>query len=295
MKKILSLAGVYPPLPTAFDGHDELLTSKMQENIRHLNQFDLAGYLILGSNGELVMLSEAEKHEVYEKTREVIPADKIMLAGTGAQSTAETLRLLKLAQNAQADAALILNPSYYKGLMTTDALAVHYFTLADAAEIPIIIYNMPANSGMDLSADTIVKLASHQNIVGLKDSGGNLTKMAEIIDRTDDQFQVLAGSAGFLLPAMSIGAIGGILALANIAPQTCVNLFMAHAEGALEEAAVIQRSVIQLNTAVTRGWGVPALKAAMDHLGLYGGPCRMPIQALSSDKLDHLKELLQRI
>ena len=290
----MNLSGIFPPLPTAFDHNDELLTNKMQENITHLSQYDLAGFLILGSNGELVMLSETEKAEVYQACRRAIPPEKLMITGTGGQSTQETLRLCRLAADADANAALVLNPSYYKGLMTTEALKKHYFELAEESHIPIIIYNMPANSGMDLSADQILTLSTHPNIIGLKDSGGNLAKMGQIIDQCDADFQVLAGSAGFLLPALSIGAVGGILALANIMPQKCIDLFSQFNRKNLSDAAHIQRSIIELNTLVTRGWGVPALKAAMDELGLYGGPCRKPIQALGEEQIQVLLDRLKQ-
>ena len=292
MCRLVDLTGIFPPLPTSFGIEDDLLTEKMQENILQLNQFELRGYLILGSNGELVNLSEDEKLAVYEATRAVIPKDKLMLAGTGAQSTKETIRLTIGAGRAGADAALVLNPSYYKGLMTKQALVAHYHDVAEESVIPVIIYNMPANSGMDMDAETIREIAAHPNIIGLKDSGGNLTKMGQIIHEAKEGFQVLAGSAGFLLPALSLGAAGGILALANIAPQESLNIIKAFNEGDLKNAAELQRRVIKLNTAITRGWGVPALKTAMDHQGLYGGPCRKPIQPLDNEVIIKLKNLI---
>lgn len=290
---MINLKGVFPPLPTSFGGEDELCVEKMQDNIKFLNQFDLSGYLILGSNGELVNLSEEEKLSVYAATRQLIPDNKIMLAGTGAQSTLETILLTKGASLAGADAALVLNPSYYKGLMTRKALVQHYHEIAESSDIPIVIYNMPANSGLDMDAETILEISMHQNIIGLKDSGGNLAKMGHIINEAKDGFQVLAGSAGFLLPALSIGAVGGILALANIAPQISLKLVNSFEQGKLKEAAEIQRKVIKLNATITSGWGVPALKAAMDHLGMYGGPCRKPIQELEQEKKELLKLLLE--
>jgi 4-hydroxy-2-oxoglutarate aldolase len=290
---MIDLRGVFPPLPTSFTANDDLATDKLQENISYLNRFDLSGYLILGSNGELVNLSEEEKIEVYQSARKVIPANKLMLAGTGGQSTREAIRLSQAAAKAGADAALVLNPSYYKGLMTRQVLIRHYHDIADNTSIPIIIYNMPANSGMDMDAETVVSISRHPNIIGVKDSGGNLGKMAQIIHDSEESFQVLAGSAGFLLPALSIGAVGGILALANIAPEECLSLYKNFTEGRFDEAMDMQRKMIQVNDAVTRGWGVPALKAAMDHIGLYGGPCRRPIADLDEAKKNQVFELLK--
>lgn len=289
---MINLSGIFPPLPTSFGLNDELLPDKMKENLLALNKYSLSGYLILGSNGELVNLTEAEKVTVYQAAREAIPSNRIMIAGTGGQSTGETIRLTQAAAAAGADAALILNPSYYKGLMSKRVLVSHYHEVAEAATIPVIIYNMPANSGLDMDGDTLIEISNHPNIIGLKDSGGDLTKMALVIKETKEDFQVLAGSAGFLLPALSIGAVGGILALANIAPQACLNIFSEFENGDWKQAARQQREVIRLNSAVTRAWGVPALKAAMNHLGLYGGPCRKPIESISEKQLQDLIQII---
>lgn len=289
---MINLSGIFPPLPTLFNDNQELDTEKMCQNITRLNQIDLAGYLLLGSNGELVMLSEEEKIKVYNDCRMAIPKSKLMIAGTGGLSTLETIRLTKGAANAGADAALVLNPFYYKGLMTKEALIQHYFEVADASDIPIIIYNMPANSGMDMGAEMIASFAKHQNIIGMKDSGGNLTKMGDLRRLTDPEFQILAGSAGFLMPALSVGAIGGILALANIAPQQCLDIYKNFKQGNLEFAQELQLKMIPVNAAVTSGMGIPALKYAMDFLGLEGGICRKPIQSLNEKQKQIIEQLL---
>ena len=290
---MIKLNGIFPPLPTSFDSNEDLALNKMGENIRKLSYFELAGFLVLGSNGELVNLSEKEKIEVYEHTRKYIPPDKIMLAGTGAQSTRETIILTKAAASCGADAVLVLNPSYYKGLMTTEALTAHYYAVAEASPVPVIIYNMPANSGLDMDADTIVRISGHDNIIGLKDSGGNIVKMGDIRSKVKPDFQILAGSASFLLPALSIGAIGGILALANIAPEKCINIFKSFSYGNINEAREAQLSVIELNSAITGKWGVPALKASMDYLGLYGGLARRPVLPLKPDIRERLFKMLE--
>lgn len=291
---MISLQGIFPPLPTSFDSNQDLDTGRMQQNIKHLSRYDLAGFLVLGSNGELVNLTYREKCQVYEQSREAIARDKLMLVGTGHQSTRETVRATQDAANAGADAVLVLNPSYYKGLMTSDALKAHYHAVADASPVPVIIYNMPANSGLDMDADTITGIAAHENIAGLKDSGGNLVKMGTIIEQAGPDFQVLAGSAGFLLPALALGARGGILALANIAPRLCLDIYDLFTQGHYEQARQKQLRAIPLNTAVTRRWGVPALKEAMDHLGLYGGPPRSPLMPVTSEIRNTLYELISQ-
>ncbi len=290
---MIKLNGIFPPLPTSFDENDELLTDRMQENIRTLSQYNLAGFLVLGSNGELVNLTEKEINNVYIRAREAIPADKIMLAGTGGQSTRQTISNTKAAANAGADGVLVLNPSYYKGQMTQEALITHYCAVADASTVPLIIYNMPANSGLDMDAETIVKISAHENIIGMKDSGGNLVKMGNIKRMAKPDFQILAGSAGFLLPAFTMGAIGGILALANIAPAKCISVYEDYFAGNIEKAHKTQLELIPINVAVTSKWGVPALKYAMDHLGLYGGIARKPLLPLKDEIKQQLIDLIE--
>ena len=291
---MIQLNGIFPPLPTSFDEREDLDARKMQENIQRLNSYDLRGYLILGSNGELVNLTEEERVEVYERTREAIPSDRLMLAGTGCQSTRETIRLSRRAAGAGADAVLVLNPSYYKGLMNQKPLVQHYFAVAEATDVPVIVYNMPANSGLDMDAGTIAAISVHDNIIGMKDSGGNLVKMGDVRRGVKPDFQILAGSASFLLPALSVGAIGGVLALANIAPAQCIQIYQNFLEGKMEEARTLQLDMIPVNTAVTRQWGVPALKEAMDQLGLYGGPSRKPLLPVDQEIKDQLADLLNQ-
>lgn len=291
---MLKLDGIFAPLPTSFDQDEELSSGSMRDNIDKLSRTGLAGFLALGSNGELVNLTDDEKIMVYETAREAIPDNLIMLAGTGGQSTRETIRLTKAAARAGADAALVLNPFYFKGSMTREVLVNHYFAVAENSKIPVLIYNMPGNSGLDMDADTILAISAHPNIIGMKDSGGNLVKMGDIRHRVKPEFQILAGSAGFLLPALSVGAIGGILALANIAPDQCVSIYRDFVGGNLDRARETQLRMISINFAVTGKWGVPALKAAMDYLGYYGGPPRTPMLPVKEEVRDELIQLLNK-
>ena len=212
----------------------------IQENLVSLNAYSLRGYLILVSNGELVMLSEKERIEVLRTAREAIPVDKVMMAGTGCQSTRETIDFTRQAADLGTDIALVLNPHYYKSSMSQNVLVNHYQKVADASPIPLVVYNMPANSGIDMDAETIYQISLHPNIIGLKDSGGNVTKMGDLHKMCGKKFQILAGGAGFFLPALSIGATGGILALANILPQLCIDLQQMVLEGEREKAKELQ-------------------------------------------------------
>ncbi len=290
----VQLDGIFPPIPTPFNSKGEIAAQALAKNLAHWNRFDLRGYVVLGSNGEFVFLSEQEKLQTLEAARAVIPPDKLLVAGTGCQGTHETIELTKKAAASGADAALVLTPSYYRGQMTPEALIQHFHAVADASPVPIILYNMPACTGIDLAAGTVAMMAEHPNIIGIKDSGGNVVKMSEIRRLAGSGFQLLAGSASFLLPALSLGAVGGILALANIAPAQCLAIYQRFLDGEWEQSREIQVRMIPSNTAVTRGWGVPALKAAMDMLGLYGGSVRPPLLPLPEESRRELRTILVR-
>jgi 4-hydroxy-2-oxoglutarate aldolase len=238
------------------------------------------------------LLDEDEKISLIQAVHEAIPSIRPLLAGTGCQSTRATIRLCRGAATAGADAALVITPSYYKGKMTDAALSEYFTNVGDDSPIPVILYNMPACTGLDLSADIVVSLAAHPNIIGLKDSGGNIAKIGEIVQRAPGDFQVLAGSAGFLLPALTMGAVGGILALANIAPAQCLLIRQLFMDGRMDEARSMQNRFIALNQAITRIGGVPALKSAMDYLGLYGGPVRRPLLPAGPEEVFNVQRLI---
>lgn len=288
----MRLDGIYPPIPTPFDESGDLALDKLAQNMQRWNRTGIAGYVVLGSNGEFVLLSEKEKLEVLRTVRERASAGKFVLAGTGCEGTIETIKLTKKAAEIGADAAVLITPSYYKGKMDDAALQYHYQTIADASPIPCILYNMPANTGVDMSAAVVVKLAQHPNIIAIKDSSGNVVKMGDIIRQVSPEFQVFAGSAGFLYPAMVLGAVGGVLALANIAPERCVDIYNYAREGRHAEAAALQLRMIPANAAVTAGFGIAGLKAAMDMVGLYGGPVRGPLRPLNEQQQANLRSIL---
>jgi 4-hydroxy-2-oxoglutarate aldolase len=284
--------GIYPPIPTPFNVSGELALDKMVSNLGFWNQSGIAGYVVLGSNGEFVFMGEQEKLEVIATVREHAAKKKFVFAGTGCDGTIETVRLTKKAAELGADAAVIITPSYYRGSMNAAALQYHFETVADASPIPVFLYNMPANTGVDMSAEVVVKLAQHPNIVGIKDSSGNVVKLGEIIRQVDPSFHVIAGSAGFLYPALCLGAVGGVLALANVAPKQCVELFELTHAGKHAEASELQRRLIPANQAVTAGFGIAGLKAALEMVGLYGGPVRGPLRPLNEQQTVALRQIL---
>jgi 4-hydroxy-2-oxoglutarate aldolase len=292
MAKAISMAGIYPPIPTPFDASGEMDLKVFARNFERWNRFPLSGYVVLGSNGEFPYLSEPEKLTLFEAARKLIPSDKLFMAGTACESAHSTIALTKKAAALGADVAILITPSYYKSRMDAAGLCHYYQSVADASPIPVSMYNMPANTGVDMAADVIIKLSQHPNIVGLKDSGGNLAKIGEVVRYARPGFQVLAGSAGFLYPALCMGAVGGVLALANIAPQQCCDIVSLFKHGKHEDARELQQRMIPPNTAVTARFGVPGLKAALDMLGYYGGPPRSPMLPLPDAQKESLRNIM---
>ncbi|MFA5028056.1 MAG: dihydrodipicolinate synthase family protein [Candidatus Methylomirabilota bacterium] len=293
MAKFVNMASVFPPIPTPFDADGELNLKALGENIDKWNKYPLGGYVVLGSNGEMPYLSETEKLKVFETARKHIPAGKLLLAGCGCESTHSSIALAKQAAKLGADVALFISPCYYKSKMDNAGLGDYYTRIADACPVPISMYNMPANTGVDLSVDLIVKMAQHPNIAAVKDSSGNVAKMGEVVRSVRSDFQVIAGSAGFLYPALCVGAVGGVLALANIAPQQCCDILELFKQGKHAETKQLQLRMIAPNTAVTAGFGVPGLKAAMEMVGMYGGNPRSPMLPLAAEPTAKLKGILQ--
>ena len=288
----ISLSGVFPPISTPFDGEGRVHHEALADNLERWNEYDLAGYVVVGSNGEAVYLSEEEKVLVWKAARAAIPPGKLMIAGTGCESTAQTITLTRQAADAGADAALVLTPHYFSGQMTRESLLHHYGSVADASPIPVMVYNVPKFTNVDLDAATIAQASQHPNIVGVKDSSGNIAKLADEVRLAVPGFQVLAGTGGFFFAGLSLGAVGGVLALANVAPQESIDIYELYKTGAWEKAADLQRCLLPVNAAVTGRFGVPGLKAALDMLGYYGGPVRLPLMDLGEGDRETLRGVL---
>jgi 4-hydroxy-2-oxoglutarate aldolase len=295
MTTALSLAGLFPPVPTPFSPDGALDLGALRALLRGLGDDPLAGYVLGGSNGEFTSLSAAERLEVVSAAREVVPRERLLIAGSGAESTRETIALTREMAARGADAVLVVTPSYFRGKMTAAALEGHFRQVADAAPVPVILYNVPANTGVDLPAAAAIALAAHPNIIGLKDSGGDLQKMALVLRETDRvRFEVLAGSAGFLLPALVLGAVGGIAALANLAARPLDRMMACLRAGALDEARAIQVRLVEANLAVTARFGVAGLKAALALCGRPAGVVRPPLLPLAGEESAALKAILVR-
>jgi len=287
-----SFDGVFIPTPTPFRG-DDVAPERLAANIKQWNATALAGYIVLGSTGEFPMLSEEERERVLAAAREAIPREKLFLAGTGTNSTLHTIRQTKRAAEMGADAAIVITPHYYtKGFSQGAAQVRHYLAVAEASPIPVMLYNFPVNTGINLEPETVAKIAAHPNVCGIKDSSGNIPQAAQIIDQTPKSFHVLVGSASALLPGLAIGAAGGILALANICVREFCDVYAFAKSGRWDEAREIAARMMPADRGIPGKYGIGGLKAALDLQGFYGGPCRPPLGTPDGDAIEDIKELL---
>jgi len=286
-----SLKAIYPAITTPFK-NDKVSYQNLILNINRYNKFNLSGYVVGGSNGEAVFLSNDEKLKLFRKVREHALTDKQLIAGTGSESIKGTIELTNLAAIEGADFALIITPHFFKNEMTHQVFIDYYTKVADAVKIPIIIYNVTKFTGVNISIETIALLSEHPNIIGIKNSTTNLEEIRQTIKNVPKDFAVLAGTGSVLLPALIEGAKGGVLALANVAPAECISIFKLYNDGNLLEAENLQSTLIPVNQAITSTYGVAGLKAAMDMVGYYGGNPRLPLEALDENKNNILKQIL---
>ena len=287
------IRGIFAPIPTPFKD-DNIDYNALKNNLALWAETPLTGVVVLGSNGEFAYLTQKEKVQLIAFVRENLPDSKQVIAGTGCESTIETIELTRKAADLGCDASLILTPHYYKGAMSDKALKKYFRDVADACETRIMLYNMPRNAGLNLSSDTVITLASHQNIAGIKDSSGNIVQIAEICANTPDDFAVFAGSGSFLLPSLAVGAVGGTLAVANIMPAVCVELMNRFNEGDLTGAKKLQHLLLEPNKAVTAKYGIAGLKAALDIIGYKGGEVRRPMLPAGTEVISEIKQILKR-
>ncbi len=285
------LHGIMPPIATPFV-NDEVAYDKLAQNFSRWNKTGLSGYVVMGSNGESVFLTREEKLNLIEAVKKNIAGDKLLIAGTGSDSIKETISLSNDAADRGADYVLILTPSFYKSEMKPAAYIKYFSAVADKTKVPVVIYNVPKFTGVDIEAETVAKLAEHKNIVGIKNSSENIRQTTEIIDQTPKDFITIVGTASVLYSGISAGADGGILALANIAPNECIQIQKFVDEGKHKEALELQKKMLPVNKAITAKYGVAGLKAAMDTLGYFGGEPRSPLSVLNDSGKQELKQIL---
>jgi 4-hydroxy-2-oxoglutarate aldolase len=270
------LTGIIPALTTPFE-NDEVSTEKLAFNIARYNRSELSGYLVCGSTGECVLLSDDESAAVVKTAREAAGPDKILIAGTARESLRATVETTRRAADLGADFALIRPPSYYKSRMDRETLRTFFLKAADDSPVPVIVYNIPQNTGFSLEAELIVELSDHDNIAGLKESSGNLTLLAAVVRRLPQDFSYLLGAGSVVVPALQMGASGAILAVADVVPEVCADMYRLFVQGDFEGARKSQLDIVPLNRLATEARGIPGLKAALDMRGFYGGPVRLPL------------------
>jgi 4-hydroxy-2-oxoglutarate aldolase len=355
------LHGIFPPITTPFYPDGKIYHRKLEQNVEHYSRTPTAGIVVLGSTGEAILLSDDERREALKTAIDAASNEKVLIAGTGAESAIDTLRLTEYAYNIGYDVAMVRTPHYYKGQMANpqNMLAFYRF-VCDRSPLPVIIYNFPQATGYDIPAELVIELAEHPNLIGIKESSGSIEKVQKMVEGTrhitrkatvtetfaavtgrmlqaaatpasadggslvaigglaenaapkpssaavkvvgslrtrqkEVGFQVLVGAAQKLAPSLDVGAVGAILAFADCAPTACYEIYAAWKEGDMALAREKQARIAQAAQRIVGELSIPAVKYAMDFNGLYGGPPRLPLLALTADQKNEVEKLLENI
>lgn len=264
-------------MPTPFHpATGDVDLAALRTQLTRLTAAPLAGALVLGSNAEAGLLDEDEADAIVETARSVVPTDRVLIVGTGRESTRATIDACRRAAERGADVVLVRAPSFFKSQMTAEALTAHYQAVADASPAPVMLYNVPGMAGFSLPLSMVRTLAAHPNVIGMKETSNDLERHAQFV-MVNPGFAVLSGWAPVAYPAWMMGAKGAIIAVANILPDQCATLW-AHAQaGRHDDARALQHRLLPIAQLVSSIHGVAGLKCALDHLGFPGGPVRSPL------------------
>jgi 4-hydroxy-2-oxoglutarate aldolase len=288
----MNLSGVLTPIPTPFTDNDEADVDRLRAALAHWVTTRLAGFVVLGSNGEAALLDEDESDRVVGAARDVVPRGRAFIVGTGRESTRATIHATRRAAALGADAVLVRTPGFFKSQMTAAVFVAHYHAVADAAPVPVLLYNFTAVTGVTLPIEAAAQLADHPNIIGMKESNGDILRVTDLISATGSDFKVLAGSAATFHEAVRVGASGGILALGSVLPEACVRLFELTNAERLDEARALQQELIPIAKLLGGTYGVPALKAALKLVGCDVGYPRPPLLPLPEAAVSELANAL---
>jgi len=286
--------GILLPVTTPFAADEEFDRRGFTENLKKWNTTGITGYVILGSTGERVHCDEREYVQVIEAARRAVPKEFAFIVGAGQQSIRGTIREIARAARAGAEAVLMITPHYYRAAISQDTLASHYTAVADASSIPIILYSMPDLTGIKIEPETDARLSAHENIVGIKDSSADVTKLAETVRLVPGDFAVMIGNGTVFCEALQAGARGGILAVGCVVPQLCVAIYDAVQAGDIDRASALQAALTPLARAVTKTYGIGGLKAAMEMTGSTGGAVRAPLQRPSEEACAEIEQLFEQ-
>lgn len=280
------------PATSSFTASGEIDRAAFQRNLDAHLAYGMDGVLVGGSSGESALLENDDRRLLLALARERVPQDKWLIAGIGSESTRLTIQRAKDAKEAGANAVLVISPHYFLKRMTEPALLTHFRAVADASPLPVLLYNMPAYSHIVLSPAFVQEMARHDNVIGMKDSAGNIPVLQQYLEAQNDQFKVLTGSGGTVVPALAAGASGAILAIALYAGpmvRRMVDLFRA---GDRDAAAAVQATLAPLAMDIAGAMGPAGIKAAMDLVGLSGGPTRAPLLPVSAEELETIRTRL---
>jgi len=288
----MTLGGVLAPIPTPIDAADRVRPDMLGPAFERWLPTSLSGFVVLGSNGEAALLDEAESDAVIVAARACVPRDRLLVAGTGRESTHATIAASRRAANFGADMVLVRTPGFFKTHMTAEVFVRHYNAVADACPVPVLLYNFTAVTGVNLPVAAVHTLSQHPNIVGLKESGGDIAQLSDLVSSVSGGFAVLAGSSSTFYAALCVGAAGGILALANVVPDACVRVYDLVKQKNHEQARAAQRQLIPLGRLLGSTLGVAGLKAALKMTGCDVGVPRQPLGPVSDEGLEALRAAL---
>jgi len=287
----VNLEGVFAPIPTPFV--DQAVDHPaLGRNVSRWMETRLAGLVVLGSNGEAPLLEDDEADAAIETVRAIMPRDRTLIAGVGRESTRATIAAAKRAAAIGADVVLVRTPSYYKNVMTPDAFVRHYTAVADASPLPVLLYNVTMFTGVNLTAETVARLASHGNIIGMKESSTDLVQFSETIARVPQGFKVLCGAAATYYHALSAGAHGAVLAISAVLPDMCAEILDLVRKQRHTDALALQRRIVPLGRLVGTANGIAGLKYALDQIGYTGGPTRPPLGTLPAEAQNQIRDAL---
>lgn len=279
---IQRLTGVFPPEATPFNLRGAIDEGAFRANVARHVASGLAGILVAGSTGESPYLTDAERLRLVELARAIVEPPQLLIAGTGLESTAQTVQMSREAVARGADAVLLLPPAYYKAAMRSPVLEAHFKAAADKIRRPVLIYSIPQFTGFSMAPELIARLSRHPNIAGMKESSGNVAFDLEILRRVRKGFRVFIGNGMALLPGLQAGAVGSILSQANFEPSICLGIHDAFTRGDAKAAADLMRRLAILIEEITGAHGVPGIKAAMELAGYRVGPPRPPLMPVSA-------------
>jgi len=291
---VLNLSGIFPAITTPFDDRGEPALDLLRSNVQVYNHSGISGYVVLGSTGEAVMLTAEESDRVLATARKAAAPGKVLIAGTGAESTAEAILRTNRAADLGYHAALVRTPHYYKSQMTPDVQAEHFQRVADTARIPVILYSVPQFTGIPIEAPLVAILTKHQNIAGIKESSGDVRRATDIIGAARGNFQTLVGSAGTLYASLQAGAVGAVLAIACVLPEKCVQLSELARRADSQKALAIQKQLLDSSSVLVARLGIPGIKFGMDEVGLAGGLARRPFLPLTEAQKQEARAAVQQ-